>query len=408
MRGKWITALCLLVSFAMAEKRIVRVGAVSMEKTLNFRQPLDVKIREVMPLIKKSGAAGLALDLLVLPEYLFRGRNHESGAQKLSNSVLLDSMKAAAAANRINIIFQLVEKEGERFYNTALVVNRQGRLAGKYRKVNLPPEEHWATPGDSLSVFNLDFGRVGVLICWDFWFTEPAKKLVEKGAELLVVPTWCNIKQNLKINNAQNGVPILFSVLRSTTCTEGGHQDVHSSVYDPLGRPVSTVHAVGESRIAVAEVRLGAVKNLARGKAVKTGAPGLSGFPARNVVDGLYNTERDAPAGSQTAWKARPLPQWIEIDLGSRHTLRRLSLALFGGENYRFRIEGSGDGEHYTQLADTLSRYETFIEHGIAGAEIYSVLLPVAREGYRYVRVTVNSATRREITINEILIFGDP
>ncbi len=405
--------LCIVFCTAgYADSRTARVGAVSMEKTHRFSKPLQVKIKEVLPLITEAGAEKLGLDLIVLPEYLFRGTYFKKGVQDLSNSIVLDSMKKAAKINQINIIFQIVEKEYDSFYNSVIVIDRKGNFVGKYRKVNLPPEEKWASPGVSFPVFNLDFGKVGVLICWDFWFTEPTKKLVEEGAELIVVPTWCNIKQNLQINSAQSGVPIVFSVLKSKTCTINGSEDVSSSIYDYQGTPSYQDHFVGENKIAVGEVIIGSNKNLALHKKIKTSADTVDGFSSENLVDGVFNSEKDASPGMQTSWKAISLPQWVEIDLGKNMDINRVSLALFGGEEYSFLIEGSSNSLNYDMLSDSLSHYETFIEHGIKGAEIYSTYIEeksnTKAKKYRYIKITANSITKKEIIINEIKVFGKP
>jgi predicted amidohydrolase len=87
-------------------------------------------------------------------------------------------------------IASLHEKDGDLFYNTAVLIDREGRIAGKYRKVHLAMGESEAglTPGNDYPVFQTDFGRIGILICWDDWFPEPARILRLKGAEILFFP----------------------------------------------------------------------------------------------------------------------------------------------------------------------------------------------------------------------------
>jgi predicted amidohydrolase len=69
------------------------------------------------------------------------------------------------------------ESDGGLIYNTAVLIDREGRIAGKYRKVHLAMAEAEAgiTPGSSYPVFNTDFGRVGMMVCWDDWFGEVAR-----------------------------------------------------------------------------------------------------------------------------------------------------------------------------------------------------------------------------------------
>lgn len=72
-------------------------------------------------------------------------------------------------------------------YNSAVIVGRDGQLAGSYRKTHIfPPTESFFAVGTELSVFDLDFGRVAVPICYDLEYPEPARVLCLKGAELLL------------------------------------------------------------------------------------------------------------------------------------------------------------------------------------------------------------------------------
>ena len=129
----------LSIQSTYAVTRDVKIGTVYMAATHNFSSSLNTKINDVRPLISESGNQNL--DLVVLPEAYFKGRNYSTDAQNLSNSLVLDSMKVYAKANKINIIFQVYEIDNSSLYNTAVVVNRNGEYVGKYRKVNLPPEE---------------------------------------------------------------------------------------------------------------------------------------------------------------------------------------------------------------------------------------------------------------------------
>lgn len=90
------------------------------------------------------------------------------------------------------IVAGIYEREGDFLYNTAILLNREGKLAGKYRKVMLPREEieRGLHPGHQLPVFDTDFGRLGILICYDVFFAEPARLLAQQGAEVVAMPIW--------------------------------------------------------------------------------------------------------------------------------------------------------------------------------------------------------------------------
>jgi predicted amidohydrolase len=103
---------------------------------------------------------------------------------------LTDMLAERARKYRCYVITSLHERDGGLFYNTAVLIDRDGRIAGKYRKVHLATSEADAglTPGSEYPVFTTDFGRIGILVCWDNWFSEPARILRLKGAEMLFLP----------------------------------------------------------------------------------------------------------------------------------------------------------------------------------------------------------------------------
>ncbi len=82
------------------------------------------------------------------------------------------------------------EADGDLVFNTAVLLDRRGHYVGRYRKIHpyWPEEPDGVSPGDDLPVFQTDFGSVGIMICYDSWFVEPARALALKGAELLLFP----------------------------------------------------------------------------------------------------------------------------------------------------------------------------------------------------------------------------
>ena len=83
------------------------------------------------------------------------------------------------------------EFEGDKMYNTALVISPEGEIVAKYRKM-FPwlPYEAGTTPGDQFCVFDIpDVGRFGLMICYDMWFPEMSRQLAWMGAEVILQPT---------------------------------------------------------------------------------------------------------------------------------------------------------------------------------------------------------------------------
>lgn len=94
------------------------------------------------------------------------------------------------------LVTSLFEKRAAGLYhNSAFVFEKDGSLAGKYRKMHIPDdpgfyEKFYFTPGDlGYKPIDTSVGRLGVLICWDQWFPEAARLMAMKGAEILIYPT---------------------------------------------------------------------------------------------------------------------------------------------------------------------------------------------------------------------------
>jgi len=101
-----------------------------------------------------------------------------------------------AKKHKIVIIAPLFEKaQNGKFYNSAVVIGSNGEIMGTYRKAHIPHdpyfyEKDYFEAGDSdYKVFETEFARVGVLICYDQWFPEPARINALKGAEIIFYPT---------------------------------------------------------------------------------------------------------------------------------------------------------------------------------------------------------------------------
>lgn len=203
------TVLMMLPASAEEPKKPsqVKVAAVQMlgyDKTDVPRPGFDPS-ETVARYVEK--AAKDRAQLVVFPEYLL-GRISVPGSQT-------ERIAKAAAAGRIYVIVGCWEVYDDgSFANTALLFDRSGKIIGKYHKVHAavdhfegdppwskPPkgkdadwfvrnDPEWAMKrGDSFPLFDLDFGRIGILTCYDGWFPESSRILSLKGAEILV---WIN------------------------------------------------------------------------------------------------------------------------------------------------------------------------------------------------------------------------
>lgn len=107
-----------------------------------------------------------------------------------------ERLGALARKHGVVIVGSLFERRAAGLYhNTAVVIEKDGSLAGKYRKMHIPDdpgfyEKFYFTPGDlGFTPIDTSVGRLGVLVCWDQWYPEGARLMALAGAELLLYPT---------------------------------------------------------------------------------------------------------------------------------------------------------------------------------------------------------------------------
>jgi predicted amidohydrolase len=152
-----------------------------------------------------AGKAGA--DIICLGEGITlvgTGKNYEQAAETVPGPASKALGEAARKAGSY-VVAGIYERDGKLIYNTALLIDRQGNIAGKYRKTHLPETEveGGLMPGNSYPVFKTDFGTIGIEICYDNFFPEVARSLALNGAEIIFVPIWGDSRDN---DNAWNVV----------------------------------------------------------------------------------------------------------------------------------------------------------------------------------------------------------
>ena len=160
----------------------------------------DVNLAFSIAKIREAAAAGS--DLVVLPElhlgkYFCQTEDHNvfDFAQPIPCATT-DTLSALAKELKIVIVSTLFERRAAGLYhNTAVVFDKDGSIAGKYRKMHIPDdpafyEKYYFTPGDlGFTPIQTSIGKLGVLICWDQWYPEAARLMALAGADLLIYPT---------------------------------------------------------------------------------------------------------------------------------------------------------------------------------------------------------------------------
>jgi predicted amidohydrolase len=202
-------------------------------------------LRQFSPYLDMAGRQ--KADIVCLPEAITlvgTGNNYLKASEPVPGPTT-EFLGDVARRHRMYIVAGLLERAGAAVYNTSVLIDREGNLAGKYRKVCLPREEieGGVSPGQALPVFETDFGPIGMMICWDVTFPEVARTLSMQGAEVIMMPIWGG---NLTLARARCIENQIFMVTSS--------YDMKSAVFDQEGEIMA--EAVEHQPVVVVEVDL--------------------------------------------------------------------------------------------------------------------------------------------------------
>jgi predicted amidohydrolase len=224
-------------------KRVVRLATICCRPkgTKSARESVE-KFAELV-----GRAAAQKPDFICLPEgitVIGTGKKYIEVAEPIPGPTT-GRLGELARQSRAYIVAGLYEREGKTVYNTAVLMGRDGRLVGRYRKASLPNEEiaGGITPGDSFPVFETDFGKVGMMICWDVFFPEPARALAARGAEIIFLPIWGGEQHLIEARPIENQVYLVTS-----------SYDAKTAVYDRTGKIIAEANE--KQPIAVTEIDL--------------------------------------------------------------------------------------------------------------------------------------------------------
>jgi predicted amidohydrolase len=186
-------------------------------------------------------------DIICLPEGVTLIGNGLSYAEVCEPLHGPTAQRLGTLARQLNcyIVAGIYERAGPVIYNTAILLGRDGKLAGSYRKTHLPREEveGGLTPGNDYPIFETDFGKIGILICWDLQFPEPWRALALAGAEIVLLPIWGGSEPLAYARAIENHIFVVSS-----------SYDMKSFILDPTGAVLA--EATTEQPIAVAELHL--------------------------------------------------------------------------------------------------------------------------------------------------------
>jgi len=174
----------------------VTLGLIQMSTAANP----DANLATVLPRIRAAadkGARIVCLQELFRSRYFCQSEDHRNF--KLAETIPGPSTEVLgkiAQDAKLVIVASLFEKRSAGVYhNTAVIIDADGSIAGKYRKMHIPDdplyyEKFYFTPGDlGFPSFQTRYAKIGALVCWDQWFPEAARLAALSGAQILVYPT---------------------------------------------------------------------------------------------------------------------------------------------------------------------------------------------------------------------------
>jgi predicted amidohydrolase len=175
------------------KRRVVRVA------TARFGSPgtstMEGQRGRIADILDRAGAQ--RPDIALLPEYSpvigvpeASYGNHYDAAEEVPGGPVCSLLAAKAAAHSMYVIAGVLERRGGYLYNTAVLFDRGGRFVGQYDKTHPTIGEalEGFSSGSLYPVFDLDFGRIAIHICYDEWFPEVSRLFAHKGAEILFLP----------------------------------------------------------------------------------------------------------------------------------------------------------------------------------------------------------------------------
>ncbi len=135
-------------------------------------------------------------DLIVFPEDFVTGPLNGDATLVDYDKRYTQHFQQLARAYSIDIVPGSIiegERSGTGLYNTTCYIDKTGEVKGSYRKVNLwHPERDYLARGNEFPVFDTQYGRVGLIICWDLMFPEAFRAMLRRGVEIVICPSyWC-------------------------------------------------------------------------------------------------------------------------------------------------------------------------------------------------------------------------
>ena len=234
--------------------RKVRVALIQMSCSTQQQENLE-KAERYIRQAASEGANVILLPELFDRQYFCQERRYEYYQFAKSVDEHPSVLMAEKLAEELHVVIPVsfYERDVNVLYNSLACINADGKLLGVYRKTHIPDDHYYQekfyfTPGNSgFKVFDTEFGKIGIGICWDQWFPETARCLALQGAEMIMYPTAIGSEPILQCDSMEhwrramqghaacNLVPVMaanrIGLETVEPCAENGNQKSALSFY---------------------------------------------------------------------------------------------------------------------------------------------------------------------------------
>ena len=190
---------------------MVKVAALQM----SMSEDKSANINKASLLVKEAAFEGV--NIILLPElfsslYFCKDKDphYFFWASPLKNNPLIEHFSLLAKKLHIVLLVSYFEKADDDYFNSLVVINTDGTVMDNYRKTHIPngagyEEKFYFKAGDTgFKVYDTEFARIGVGICWDQWFCETARDLTLQGAEIIFYPTAIGSEPEVDIDSKEH------------------------------------------------------------------------------------------------------------------------------------------------------------------------------------------------------------
>ena len=231
------------------QKTILKIALVQMKGVSSNDENLKIAISKI------EEAASKNVDVVVLPEMFscpYKASNFPIYAQK-DGEKNWQLLSEAALTNSVYLIAgSMPERDGEKIYNTSYVFDRTGKQIAKHRKMHLFDcdipgganfhESDTLTAGNEVTVFETEFGKFGLMICFDIRFPELSRLMTDRGAKMIFVPAAFNMTSGpnwweIMFRTRATDNQVYMAGCSPARDEKGGYVAWgHSLVVDPFGK----------------------------------------------------------------------------------------------------------------------------------------------------------------------------